>query len=415
MLALLEHCVSELGGTYAMEDTDSMAIVATQYGGLVPCDGGPCRMKDGREAVKTLSWKQVKEMSDRFALLNPYDRNAIPGSILKIEDDNFDPLTRKQRELYCLAISAKRYALFVRDEIGGPVLLRDDVNNRQDRWSEHGLGHLLNPTDPDSEDRDWIAQAWLNIVRKTLGLPTQNLTFEDLPAVGRITISSPAVIRPLANLNEGKRYSDQIKPSNFLLTGHVSPLGHPPGTDPERFHLIAPYELDSRKWLRMDWIDQYTGKKYRITTAGYHGTRQTARVKTYGDVLRDYEFHPESKCADADGNSCGKQTIGLLQRRNVRIEQIKYIGKESNSLETVDEGLEHSEKNVYTVYDDPRRAEWIVKIQPALKNARLDVLVKACGKKLSRREIIELRAARSKPHRGTEKLLAEILKKLGRL
>jgi hypothetical protein len=37
MLALLEHCVSELGGTYVMEDTDSMAIVATERGGLVRC------------------------------------------------------------------------------------------------------------------------------------------------------------------------------------------------------------------------------------------------------------------------------------------------------------------------------------------------------------------------------------------
>jgi len=207
-----------------------MAIVATQDGGLVPCDGGPYRMKDGREAVKTLSWKQVKEMSDRFALLNPYDRNAIPGSILKIEDDNFDPLTRKQRELYCLAISAKRYALFVRDEIGRPVLLRDDANNRQDRWSEHGLGHLLNPTDPDNEDRDWIAQAWLNIVRKTLGLPTRNLTFEDLPAVGRITISSPAVIRPLANLNAGKA----LPRSNQTLQLLVDLLRKPAGTASRR-------------------------------------------------------------------------------------------------------------------------------------------------------------------------------------
>src|SRR5262249_15224557 len=28
------------------------------------------------------------------------------------------------------------------------------------RRSEHGLGHLLNPTDPDSEDRAWARQAW---------------------------------------------------------------------------------------------------------------------------------------------------------------------------------------------------------------------------------------------------------------
>lgn len=36
MLALLEHTVSMEGGTYAMEDTDSMAIVSTEGGGLVP-------------------------------------------------------------------------------------------------------------------------------------------------------------------------------------------------------------------------------------------------------------------------------------------------------------------------------------------------------------------------------------------
>ena len=95
--------------------------------------------------------------------LNPYDRDAVPGSILKIEDDNCDPKTKKQRQLYCLAISAKRYALFLRDDNGMPVLLRKNVNNKDDRWSEHGLGHLLNPTDPESADREWIAQVWFNI------------------------------------------------------------------------------------------------------------------------------------------------------------------------------------------------------------------------------------------------------------
>ena len=123
-------------------------------------------------------------------------------------------------------------------------------------------------------------------------------------------------------------------------------LGHPIGADPERFHLIAPYESDPKQWLRTDWIDQYRGKRYRITTAGHHGTRHAARVKTYGEILRVYEFHPESKCADADGNPCGKQTVGLLQRRHIQIEQIKYIGKESNVLEDVDSGMIHSIQDV---------------------------------------------------------------------
>jgi hypothetical protein len=74
------------------------------------------------------------------------------------------------------------------------------------------------------------------------------------------------------------------------------------GPDSKHFHLIAPYEKDPRKWLGMEWIDQYTGNCYRITTEGSHGDRRTALVKTYGDVILEYEFHAESKCADAEGN-----------------------------------------------------------------------------------------------------------------
>ena len=92
---------------------------------------------------------------------------------------------------------------------------------------------------------------------------------------------------------------------------------------------------------------------------------------------------------------------------------VNAIGKESNSLESVDEGLERSEKNVYTNYDDPKRSEWIAKLQPALKRAKLKALIKACGKKLSRREIIELRAGRKRPHRKTQELLVGILKSFG--
>lgn len=129
--------------------------------------------------------------------------------------------------------------------------------------------------------------------------------------------------------------------------------------------------------------------------------------------MTEFEFHPEAKCADALGNLCGRQTIGLLQRRHIKIDLIKCIGKESNSLENVDEGLVHSEQNVYTEYADPKRSEWITKIQPALKKAKLRDLIKACGKLPSRRELIELRAGRSTPHRKTQELLVSILKNLG--
>ena len=59
MLAMLERCVSDAGGSYALCDTDSMAIA--------------------------LSLPQVKQIVSRFEALNPYDRSIVLKSILKIE------------------------------------------------------------------------------------------------------------------------------------------------------------------------------------------------------------------------------------------------------------------------------------------------------------------------------------------
>src|ERR1019366_7707991 len=55
MLALLERLVTDHGGTHAFCDTDSMAIVSKQDGGLIPCHGGPYRF-NGQPAIRALSW-----------------------------------------------------------------------------------------------------------------------------------------------------------------------------------------------------------------------------------------------------------------------------------------------------------------------------------------------------------------------
>ena len=110
MLVILERCVTDAGGTYVFCDTDSMAIVATEHGGLVPCPDGPLRLPDEIPAVQALSRGQVDALVQRFEDLNPYDKTAVPGSILKIEDENF--VDGSRRQLHAYAISAKRYALF---------------------------------------------------------------------------------------------------------------------------------------------------------------------------------------------------------------------------------------------------------------------------------------------------------------
>lgn len=62
---------------------------------------------------------------------------------------------------------------------------------------------------------------------------------------------------------------------------------------------------------------------------------------------------------------------------------------------------------------NPSRSEWITKIQAALKKGRLKDLVEACKGVLAGREVIELRAGLSKPHRKTQNRIVEALKALG--
>lgn len=392
-----------------MEDTDSMAIVATESGGPVPCPNN----WDENATVEALSWEQVEAIRQRFAALNPYDPNLVPGSVLRLEEDNRDPATGKQRQIYCYAISAKRYCLFVIDEKGTPTLLEKGANNKKDHWSQHGLGHLMNPDDPESDDRDWIGQIWNNIVRKALRLPVEKLPFEDAPAISQVSISSPDLLATFwQGIPYGSKYPDIPKPFNFLLTAHLERFSVPVGADANRFQLIAPYEHDPRKWPKMDWVDKYSGNRHRITVeddenAHMHGG--PVLVKTYGSVIEEYENHPEPKCAGADGKPCSQRTIGLLQRRHVRIGKLVPIGKESNRLEEALGGLIHDERDVIAEYPDPKRSEWLTEVVPALNKIPTSELEKEIG--LSRSAIKDIKAGRSTPHRENREKLISFLQR----
>jgi hypothetical protein len=384
MLSLLERCVTDLGGTYAMGDTDSMAIVATEQGGWVPCPGGPQRSRR-KPAIHALSWDEVDAIIARFAALNPYDSRAIPGSVLKLEDVNRD-MEGERQQVWCYAISAKRYALFTRSEYGTPEIVK---------YSEHGLGHLLNPTDPDSEDRAWMREVWEGIVRVALGLPVEEPGWLDRPALSRLSISSPKLLHPFQAFNRGKDFADQVKPFNFLLSAHVHSFGHPDGVDPKTFHLMAPYERDPRKWTRLPWVNRGSRARVRITTTGETGGPGVARVKTYRDVIDEFQHHPEAKAADSLGNACQRGTVGLLQRRHVRLGRLVQVGKESNRLEEVEAGLAHDPDEVWTEFADPKRVPWATEVLPALKRMRLANLAAATG--LSERQLRAIRNGRAMP------------------
>lgn len=107
----------------------------------------------------------------------------------------------------------------------------------------------------------------------------------------------------------------------------------------------------------MDWINRYTGTRYPVTT------RRTpfalmAHVKSYGKVYRDYVRHPEWKSAGPEGQPCGRQTRGLLQRRHVRPLGVQMIGKESNRLEEVQQGLIADRDEVLENYGRGEEGLW---------------------------------------------------------
>jgi hypothetical protein len=406
MLALLERCVTDADGSYAFCDTDSMAIIATRNGGQVPCPRGPERDEHGRECVHALSWSQVDRIVERFAALNPYDRTIVPGSILEVEAENYDQETAEQRELHCYAISAKRYCLYTLNKSGDPELAK---------WSEHALGGFyLNPTDPGEADRDWVRESWDGILLDELGLPAPEPEWLDRPALTRFTANHPRLLRPFAELNAAKPYSEQVKPFNFLLVAHIAPGGHPARVDPKRCALVASYEPYARLWRTLPWRNVYDpgAAPYTLSTetlisqGGHPLATGIAGVKSYRNVLDAYRVHPEAKSLGPDGRPCGRRTFGLLSRRPVQALTITHIGKEANLLDEIQAGLLGQESDALVEYSNPAHDPWDTLVVPVLRTMPQQKTAAAAG--IHRDTLADVTAGRSKPRIETRTRLAAL-------
>lgn len=66
LLAMAKHEVERRGGSVAYCDTDSLAVVATEHGGLIPRAGGSNVLNDGRRAIRAISWDEVEAVRQRF-------------------------------------------------------------------------------------------------------------------------------------------------------------------------------------------------------------------------------------------------------------------------------------------------------------------------------------------------------------
>jgi len=242
-------------------------------------------------AVSPKHWKKLQDFVEP---LNPFDKEE---SLLKLEKENFD--NGRPVDLWFYGTSAKRYVLYHLVE-GEPEPVK---------WSLHGLGHL-------EREEGWEKELWTNILRQALGqIDEEELLskYSGKYAISKFRVSTAHVFDKIRRLNKGKPYREQVKPYNFLHVGQPA-ITNQKG---ELIHPITSYG-DPRLAPFQPFVDYITGQVYDECTEAYWKTLQSS--------IESYIDHPESKFRD------GRET-GKLHRKHAQVQQICYIGKESNELE----------------------------------------------------------------------------------
>ncbi|MDX2059480.1 MAG: hypothetical protein SFV24_16840 [Gemmatimonadales bacterium] len=381
LLTVIERLVTDRGGTYLAMDTDSIHIVATEDGGLVPCPGGPLRDQQGTPAIRALSWAEVDVIVAAVDQLKPYGP-AVQDSLLKIESENSARKSTTRRQLYGLALAAKRYVLF-NDPPDGDVDLR--------KRSDHGLGVYLDPTDPTPRteappepdpNEGWMATVWKDFIRRTAGRARGRApAWYDRPAVVQFTASSPDRLKPYTARKGHPPYGERLKPFNFMLAVNVEPDSVTAPLRRDRYRLIAPFERDPRRWWDAEWRDLYSGTRCRVATSGA-GAPGVVVAMPIRRVIEDYWRHPEWKSTRPMRAPHEPDPIGLLPRRPVQVLGTRPIGKEAAFVEEAEEGLGSADDLVVDYRAEPNeRATWreIVAALKTLSTAEVASLARKLG------------------------------------
>jgi hypothetical protein len=319
MLGIAELKTDELGLDWAFCDTDSLAIIRPDC--------------VSREDFR----KRTQQIVDWFKPLNPYRKL---DSILKIEDINYEIGSKVLRPLYCLAISAKRYALFNLDSFGKPILRKA---------SAHGLGHLIDPYDDSDALPDlpspqvslseigvhrWHHDFWIKIIQAAIDDHPDQVSLDwhpalSLPAALRYSASSPQLLAWLDQWNEDRSYDEQIRPFGFMLSytarngvfaqireasiDGIATCGRPRKQCVPK--PVAPYSRNPNQALSTAF-DRITGEPI-----------DPDRLKTYAEALAQYHLSSEDKFLNGQFLDRGRTV-----RRHVIATGFAWIGKEANQI-----------------------------------------------------------------------------------
>jgi hypothetical protein len=265
----------------------------------------------------------VRNIVDRFTSLNPYNPEAVKGSILNLVDTNYvdsDP-KNPPRQLYGYSIAAKRYALY--ETLGANVRIVDP--------KAHGIGFLYppknSPKDWKEEVPQWIYQMWDYIVRGALSLKRKQPSWLNVPQMMRLTITTFNV---LAMLGEWKI----ARPYNFLFLPMVDPtFGYAFDKRPnEKVLLVCPFSSHQEEWFDLECVNVRDGKKYKMVDYTKETNQSHGMVfpSQFARLLIQYQEHPEAKSLAPDDTPCTADTKGLLKRAHIVAGELRYVGKETD-------------------------------------------------------------------------------------
>jgi len=122
----------------------------------------------------------------------------------------------------------------------------------------HGLGYLY-PPKADDEGCPWHADAWEWLLRSILKLAPTKPAWFARPALMRVVLSTPHVLR---------RLRLPVRPFNFLFYVLVDGVvGLPRGVDPQHFTVIAPFSKRRGEWMNLRCLNIYDGRGYSLGLA----------------------------------------------------------------------------------------------------------------------------------------------------
>ena len=254
----------------------------------------------------------------------------------------------------------------------------------------------------------WIVETWERLLREHLktdtnpenALISRQLWFDGLPAVMRVRITTPNVLKALR-----KRNPEVAKPYNFVL----SPILIQPSAD---CTLVAPASKHPEEWLTREYTEIHSGEALKLGNE-YNG--KTLTPQTLSSVIWRHFLHPEDKSLSPNGEFCNAYTRGLLLRRPVRASKpLIPIGKEIDRRSQEGEDISILD-NAGPVRYYPRKT---ANTRPA--DAALIKKASRFPKKLLRREsrvsqhAINRFFRGERIHPGTRQKLAQAVEKLER-